>query len=406
MLLAEPASSYVPAAPPLLDPALEPIADQVLAGGRLAAEQALQLYRSWDVHTLFWLAHHDRTRRHGRKSFYNINRHINYTNLCVLRCKFCAFYRPYSKTAPAPDAYELEPGQIVQTALDAYEAGATEIHMVGGLHPTLPFDWYIRLLADLRSACPRLHIKAFTAIEILHLCKMARPRLTIEQCLRELRAAGLDSLPGGGAEIFDDRVHDQAFKNKPGATGWFDVHRSAHELGICSNVTMLYGHIETDEQRIAHLLRIREHQDQSRSERSARFNACIPLSFIPDGSEFEREGLQGPTGLTDLRTLAIARLVLDNVDHIKAFWIMQSPKLAQVALASGCDDLDGTVQWYDITRREGVATDVNHQELPVEKLERLIVEAGLEPVERDSLYRRVVRGPGGPMDWTIQTQGD
>ncbi len=416
----------------LLDPALDPICERVLAEERLTHADGLTLYRTRDVFTLGRLANIVRERKYGRAAYYNVNRHINYTNYCVLRCKFCSFYRSYAKTG-AEDAYELTVEQIVELAAEAAERGATEVHIVGGLHPKLPFNYYTDMCRAIRQRCPGLHIKAFTAIEIVHFARIARPCISIEEVLIALRAAGLDSLPGGGAEIFDDRVHAEAFLAKVGEKHWFDVHRTAHDLGIPSNATMLYGHIESVEERLNHLIKLREHQDvslanaqrntgtrarrhtgsdeatkrrsdegpgrrgqspidnpQSPIERAA-FNCCVPLSFAPEGSALAH--LPGPTGLDDLRTLAVARLMLDNFPHIKAFWPMQSPKLAQVALNWGVDDFDGTVVWYDITKREGRGT--NRQELTVDQIRRLIREAGCVPVERDSLYRRVQRDPDG-----------
>ena len=370
---------------------LQPIADKVHAGERLTFEDGVRLYESRDIHTLGELANLVHQRLHGRTTYYNVNMHINYTNYCILRCKFCSFYRPYPKTeTTAPDApdngYELTLDQIIERARVADERGATEVHIVGGLHPRLPFEWYLELCRRIRQACPRLHIKAFTAIEIIHFTRISKPRLSIREVLERLREAGLGSLPGGGAEIFDARVHDQAYPAKVGEHGWFEVHRTAHELGIFSNATMLYGHLETTAERITHLLKLREHQDASLAGRPAHFNCVIPLPFVPAGTALAH--LPGPTGLDDLRTLAISRLMLDNVPHIKAFWIMLTPKLAQVSLNWGVDDLDGTVVYYDITKREPAST---HQELSVDQLRRLITEAGGIPVERDTLYRRVLR---------------
>ena len=398
----------------LCDPILEPIRAKVHAGERLSLADGLALYRSRDIFTLGELANLVRERWHGRKAFYNINRHINYTNFCVLRCKFCSFYRPYPSvkgiegsrdqgpevgtgghshlpTIPPSegptDGYEYTLDQIEEMAADAAARGATEVHIVGGLHPRLPFSFYTDMCRAIKRRCPGLHIKAFTAIEIVHFTRISKPRLSIAEVLTALRQAGLDSLPGGGAEIFDDRVHSEAFKAKVGEQHWFDVHRTAHELGIPSNATMLYGHIESVEERVRHMLKLREHQDTSLAERKAAFQCFVPLSFIPDGSELAH--LPGPTGLDDLRTLAVGRLMLDNFPHIKAFWIMQSPKLAQVALNWGVDDFDGTVVWYDITKREGQGT--NRQELAVPQIRRLLEEAGCDPVERDTLYREVRR---------------
>jgi aminodeoxyfutalosine synthase len=334
-----------------------------------------------------------RTRLHGDRTFYNRNRHINYTNVCALSCKFCSFYRKRGEEG----AYEMPIEQVIATAKKAAESGATEVHIVGGLHPWLKFDYYLDMLRGIRRECPSLHIKAFTAIEIVHFTRVAR--MSIEEVLTALRDAGLGSLPGGGAEIFDDRVHDEVFKGKVKADRWFEVHRTAHRLGLFTNATMLYGHVETPEERVRHLIKLRELQAESLALRAAHdssdnpntyppafFNCIIPLSFIPDDSELGH--LPGPTGLTDLKTLAIARLMVDNIAHIKAFWIMQGVGLSQVALDWGCDDLDGTVVWYDITKREGRGV---HQELHVHDIQRLIREAGKTPVERDTLYRAIVR---------------
>jgi aminodeoxyfutalosine synthase len=365
------------------DPALRPIADRVFAQTPLSREDGLALYASRDLHAVGRLAHHVRTRLHGDKAFYNRNRHINYTNVCALSCKFCSFYRKRGEEG----AYEMPVEQVVATAVRAKQAGATEVHIVGGLHPWLKFDYYLDMLRGVRAAAPDLHIKAFTAIEIIHFSRIAR--MSVRDVLLALRDAGLGSLPGGGAEIFDDRVHDEVFKGKVRADKWFDVHRCAHSLGIYSNATMLYGHVETPAERVNHFLALRELQAESLATAPAHFNCCIPLSFIPEKSELGH--LPGPTGLTDLKTLAIARLMLANVAHVKAFWIMQGVGLSQVALDYGCDDLDGTVVWYDITKREGQGT--NHQELHVRDIRRLIREAGKTPVERDTLYREVRRDP-------------
>lgn len=378
---------------------LDDVFARVRNGERLSFEDGVRLYESPDIHTIGQMANVVRERLHGRDTFYNINRHVNYTNYCVLRCKFCSFYRPYPKDGEKAElriadqtdgrsaGYEMSLDQIVEQARAAEAVGATEIHIVGGLHPKLPFEFYLDMCRSIRAACPALHIKAFTAIEIVHFTRISRPRRTIREVLEALRDAGLGSLPGGGAEIFDDRVHAEAFRNKVGEQGWFDVHREAHELGIFSNATMLYGHVETQAERVGHLIKLREHQDVSLRERKAHFNCVIPLSFIPEGSELAH--LPGPTGIDDLKTLAISRLMLDNIPHIKAFWIMQSPKLAQVSLNWGVDDLDGTVVHYDITKREGAGG--THQELTVDRIKRMIYEAGCNPVERDTLYRRIER---------------
>ncbi|HEX5241924.1 MAG TPA: aminofutalosine synthase MqnE [Tepidisphaeraceae bacterium] len=366
------------------DPALIPIAQRVQAGEVLSFEDGVTLSRSRDLHGIGRLANLVREKLHGDRTYYNRNRHINYTNVCALSCKFCSFYRKRGEEG----AYEMPVEQVVAMAGKAADAGATEVHIVGGLHPWLKFDYYLEMLRGIRAARPDLHIKAFTAIEIVHLSRVAR--LSAREVLIALREAGLGSMPGGGAEIFDDRVHDEVFKGKVRADKWFDVHRTAHSLGIYTNATMLYGHVERPEERIGHFVKLRELQAESLASAPAAFNCMIPLSFIPERSELGY--LPGPTGLTDLKTLALARLMLHNIAHIKAFWIMQGIGLSQVALDWGCDDLDGTVVWYDITKREG---DGTHQELHVSDIERLIREAGREPIERDTLYRPVRRDPQG-----------
>lgn len=386
------------------DRLLAPIAEKVLSGEALSFEDGLALYRTRDIHGVGRLADARRRQLHGEVTFYNRNRHINYTNLCALSCKFCSFYRKKGEEG----AYEMPVEQVVEVARKAYEGGATEVHIVGGLHPWQKFEYYLEMLRGVKAAAPLLHIKAFTAIEIVHFSRIAR--MSVREVLVALKEAGLGSLPGGGAEIFDDRVHDEAFKGKVREDKWFEVHRTAHSLGLFSNATILYGHIEGVEERVTHFMKLRELQGESLSaagldprvapgaeaagrlvEGKAFFNCVIPLSFIPEHSELGY--LPGPTGLTDLRTLAVARLMLSNIAHIKAFWIMQGVGLSQLALNWGCDDLDGTVVWYDITKRggDGRSGIGNHQELHEKDLRRLIREAGKEPVERDTLYRAIRR---------------
>lgn len=370
-----------------MDTALFSINEKVQAGQRLSAEDGRTLLQTRDIWTLGELAHLARTRRHGRKAYYNVNRHLNYSNVCALSCKFCEFYRKPGQEG----AYERSIDYVSAEAKKAAEAGATEMHIVGGLHPSLPFSYYTDMLSAARAAAPKLHLKAFTAVEIVHLARISRrgklKREGIRQVLEDLQAAGLGSLPGGGAEVFDDRVHDLAFKGKIRSDQWLEVHQVAHELGLMSNATMLYGHIESEEDRLHHFLMLREEQDRAIEENlPGRFQTIIPLPFFPDGSELEH--LPGPSGLDNLRMLAIARLMLDNFAHVKAFWIMQTLPMAQVMLDFGADDLDGTVVWYDITKLEGEGT---HQEVNVATLREAIVEAGYDPVERDTLYRPIRR---------------
>ncbi|XAL99251.1 aminofutalosine synthase MqnE [Phycisphaeraceae bacterium D3-23] len=372
------------------DSALQPIADKVYAGERLDAADGLALLTTRDVWTLGELAHHVRHKRHGDATYYNVNRHLNYSNLCVLSCKFCEFHRK-----PGQDgAYQYSIEEVVAQAEQASAAGATEMHIVGGLHPKLKFDYYTDLLKAVRAATPTIHLKAFTAVELTHLARIhKRDRKgqpgagTIKGMLEDLIEAGLGSLPGGGAEVFDDRVHNEVFRGKIGGLEWINVHRTAHELGLMSNATMLYGHVETLEDRINHLVLLRDAQDEAIEQGHAgRFQTIIPLPFFPDGSELEH--LPGPTGLDNLRMLAVCRLMLDNFDHVKCFWIMQTLPMAQLALNWGVDDVDGTVVWYDITKVGGAST---HQETTAADLQKLIREAGYTPIERDTLYRRVIR---------------
>ena len=388
------------------DPDLRPVAAKVREGVPLSFEDGRLLANTRDLHGVGRLADAVRRRLHGDTTFYNRNRHVNYTNVCALSCKFCSFYRKRGEAG----AYEMSARQVIDVAKKAYEGGATEVHVVGGLHPWKKFDYYLDFLSGIRDECPKLHVKGFTAIEIVHFSRISRQ--PVEEVLRQLRDAGLGSLPGGGAEIFDDRVHDEAFKGKVRADKWFAVHRAAHDQGLFSNATMLYGHIEGADERVQHLIKLRDHQAESLrrmgldsdvppqisdlkskiSDGRACFNCVIPLSFIPEHSELGH--LPGPTGLTDLRTLAISRLICNNIAHIKTFWIMQGVGMSQIALDYGCDDLDGTVVWYDITKRQG-GGGTQKQEMHVESLERLIRHAGRDPVERDTLYRPIRRDAGG-----------
>ena len=357
---------------------------KIAAGVRVTDAEALALFASNDLLAIGELAAYANRLQNGDRVYFNVNRHINYTNLCVNRCTFCAF----SKGVEDEGCYTLALNDILEKAAEAAAAGATEIHMVGGLHPDLPFDFYLEMLGALKADLPQLHIKAFTAVEIDYFASLTGQSVT--EVIAELKQAGLGSMPGGGAEVFDDRVHDEVFKGKLRSDGWMNVHKVAHELGIATNATILYGHVETRAERVNHLIKLRELQDAAPG-----FQTIIPLSFIPDGSELGH--LPGNTGLEDMKMLAISRLMLPNFPHVKAFWIMQSMKLSQVSLNFGVDDLDGTVVWYDITKREGGRGN-QHQEQDVADIRRLVVEAGYIPVERDTLYRRVIRNG---QDWHV-----
>ena len=375
-----------------MDSALKNISHKVENQIRLTPEDGLALLQTNDIWTLCELANKVKRRLHGDLVYYNINRHLNYSNICALSCKFCAFYRKKDQDG----AYEYSVEQAVQEAKKAEAAGATEMHIVGGLHPFLPFSYYTDMLSAIRDATPSLHLKAFTAVEIVHLARISKRPNDLKAVLSDLKNAGLGSLPGGGAEVFDDRVHDEAFKGKIRSDKWIQVHNDSHELGIMSNATILYGHIESLQDRIHHLCMLREAQDDAINRNlPGRFQTVIPLPFIPDGSELQH--LPGPSGLENLKMLATCRLMLDNFPHVKAFWIMQTLELSQLALHAGVDDLDGTVVWYDITHIGGENT---HQEIGVTQLRTAAREAGLIPIERDTLYRRVIRDSA---TWHIET---
>lgn len=392
--------------------ALDPIRDKVARGERLTIEDGEALFATHDIWSVCEIADSVRRRLHGDVAYYNINRHLNYSNVCALSCKFCEFYRKNDE----PGSYTRDMEYVKEQVRQAVEGGATEMHSVGGLHPYLPFSYYTDLCSTIRDEARRLgselHVKAFTAVEVVHLARIAKVykgatmqgpdgqaarREGIRWVLTQLKEAGLGSLPGGGAEVFDDRVHDEAYKGKIRSDVWLDVHAVAHELGLNTNATILYGHIEQRRERLVHMDMLRKAQDDAiRGNLPGRFQTIIPLPFFPDGSELEH--LPGPGGLENLRTLAISRLMLDNFPHVKAFWIMQTLPMAQLMLQSGADDIDGTIVWYDITKVGGAST---HQEVTVGKLMKAIRDAGFRPVERDTLYRRVVRDAGDGRKWSI-----
>jgi aminodeoxyfutalosine synthase len=354
------------------------IREKVADGARLDFEDGLFLERSADLFDLGELANLARERRHGDLAFYNVNTHLNPTNVCVYRCDFCAFRADLDEDR----AYVMTEAQVRERAEEAHARGATELHIVGGLHHKLPFSWYVDVVRWVKDAAPEIHVKAYTAVEIEWFRKIAR--LSIEDVLRTLIDAGLGSLPGGGAEIFHPDVREQICGAKASTETWLEVHRTAHRLGLRSNATMLYGHVEQAEHRIDHLLRLRGLQDET-----GGFQTFIPLAFHPDNSRMAE--IPKPSGVMDLRTLAISRLLLDNIPHIKAYWVMLGIKTAQVALSFGADDLDGTVVHEKIYHEAGAETP---QQLSVVEIERLIREAGRVPVERDTLYRRVRRVGG------------
>jgi aminodeoxyfutalosine synthase len=357
------------------DRRLEPIAEKVFARERLSFEDAVALYRSPDILAVGWMANHVRERIHGSVTYFNVNRHINPTNVCVAACRLCAFGRKKD----APGAYTMALEEAYATAASGYSEAVTEFHIVGGLHPDLPFQYFLDLIAGLKERFPQVHLKAFTMVEIAFLAK--RGKLSIEETLRQLKDSGLDSLPGGGAEIFNERVRRVICDHKIDGDQWLETARTAHLLGLKSNATMLYGHIENDEDRADHLIRLRALQDETRG-----FQTYIPLAFHPANTPLQH--LFTTTGMADIKSIAVGRLVLDNFPHIKAYWQMMSPKVAQIALRFGADDIDGTVIEEKIYHDAGATTP---QGMRRNELMRLITEAGREPVERDTMYRPVTR---------------
>ena len=359
----------------ITDARIEPVAKKVLAGERLEAADGLALFRSPDLLAVGWLANTVREKRHGKTTYFNINRHINPTNVCTAHCRLCAFGR--SPDAPGAYTYALE--EIWQRAAEGVAEGATEFHIVGGLHPDLPFEYYLDLVRGLKQRFPEVHLKVFTMVEIGYLSRITK--LSAREVLLKLKEAGVDSMPGGGAEIFNPRVRKVICDHKTSGRQWLEIARTAHQLGLRSNATMLFGHIETLEERVEHLLLLRKLQDETHG-----FVTFIPLEFHPENTALAH--LPKPTGFDDLKNIAVARLLLDNFEHIKAYWIMLTPRIAQIALKFGANDMDGTVIEEKIYHDAGATTP---QELTRAELERLIREAGCEPVERDTLYRPVDR---------------
>ena len=365
----------------ITDQRLKPIAEKVLAGERLSMDDGIALFRSPDLLAVGWLANYVREKRHGNVTYFNVNRHINPTNVCVAHCKLCAFGRD----PDAPGAYTFALEEIYQRAEQGVREGATEFHIVGGLHPDLTFDHYLEMVRGLKQRCPSVHIKAFTMVEVHYFARIAK--LSIEDTLRKMKEAGVDSCPGGGAEIFHPRVRKIICDHKTSGQMWLSTAKKAHEAGLRSNATMLYGHVETEEERVDHLIKLRELQDETHG-----FVAFIPLAFHPENTALSH--IPKPSGYADLRNIAVARLLLDNFDHIKAYWIMLSPSIAQIALRFGANDLDGTVVEEKIYHDAGARTS---EFTPRAELERLIRAAGRVPVERDTLYRPVDRSKMPPL---------
>jgi aminodeoxyfutalosine synthase len=354
---------------------LAPLAEKVLAGERLSFEDGVLLFTTRNFLLLGRLANHVREKRHGNLAFYNVNRYLNPTNLCWVDCALCAWARKVNE----PGGYEMAIEECVEEAGKGYSEAVTEFHIVGGLHPTWPFEYYTGLLRALKTRFPAVHLKAFTMVELDWIAQVGgRP---LSDTIRELRHAGMDSCPGGGAEIFAKRVRDVICKNKISGERWLEVARECHRQGVRTNATMLYGHVESIEDRLDHLLRLRDLQDQT-----GGFTGLIPLAFHPENTPLAH--LPMSSGQTDLRVIAVARLLLDNFPHIKAYWIQIGTKLAQVALFFGADDLVGTVVDETITHAAGATTASGLTRL---EFERIIRESRREPFERDAEYRRVVR---------------
>jgi len=360
------------------DARLSDIRAKVEAGERLSFDDGMVLDQHADLFTLGELANLVRERKNGNFAYYNVNTHLNPTNVCIYRCVFCAFRADLK----SPKGYVMSEEQILERAAEAESRGATELHIVGGLHHQLPYEWYLNVVRIIHQAHPQLHLKAYTAVEWDWFSRLTnRPTRDI---LAEFRDAGLGSLPGGGAEIFHPEVRDKICEHKADADAWIRIHREAHELGLRSNATMLYGHIEEARHRIDHLVRLRTLQDET-----GGFQTCIPLAFHPDNTQLGADHkIQKASGLIDLRTMAVCRLMLDNFPHIKAYWVMLGIKIAQIALSYGADDIDGTVVHEKIYHDAGSDSP---QEVTVVDLRRLIEEAGRVPVERDTLYHEVIR---------------
>ena len=372
-------------------PQLKSIREKVEAGERLSMDDGLLMYQpEIPLNDLGQMANFVRERINGNAGYYNINTHLNATNVCVYRCIFCAF-RSDLRSAKS---YVMSDEQILERGREAVENGCTEMHIVGGLHHQKNFEWYKNILQVLHDAYPELHLKGWTAVELNWFEFLTKQ--STEWVLRELVDAGLGSLPGGGAEIFHPEVRDKICEHKADGSNWIKIHRTAHRMGIKSNCTMLYGHVEEPFHRIDHLIRLRDLQDET-----GGFQTFIPLAFHPENTGLSH--IPKPSAALDLRTMAISRLMLDNIPHMKAYWIMLGIGTAQAALSYGADDIDGTVRHEIIYHDAGATTP---EFLSVERMEQLIREAGREPLERDTLYRRVIRDPSDRSKWSIGAHVD
>jgi len=358
---------------------LHGVAEKVLAGERLSFEDGVALFRSPDLLGVGALANRVRERRHGNVAYYNVNRYLNPTNLCWVDCGLCA----WARKPGVEGGYSMSIEEAVSEAAAGWHDGITELHVVGGLHPSLPYAWYLDLCRTLKSRFPGVHLKAWTMVELDWFARVGKK--DVVEVIRDLKAAGMDSCPGGGAEIFEKKVRDVICRDKITGERWLELARLCHLEGVKTNVTMLYGHVESAEDRVDHLLRIRALQDETKG-----FLGFIPLAFHPEETQLPH--LRPVDGMTDLRVIAVSRLLLDNVDHVKAYWVQIGEKLAPVALHFGADDLVGTVTEETITHAAGAKTSSG---LTRAEMERMIRGAGREPFERDAYYDRVVRDEGG-----------
>jgi len=351
------------------------ILEKVNAGQRLSRADGLQLYNSHDVLSLGYMANIVRNRINGDNTYFIYNQHVNYSNICTNLCKFCAF----GKEKGAEQAYEMSVEDVKEKVRRRLDEPITEIHMVGGIHPDLPFQYYVDILRGIKEVRPEVHIQAFTCVEIAHFAELAgKP---VEATLETLKDAGLGSIPGGGAEVFSPRIRQITCEKKLPGAEWLEISKIAHQYGLHTNATMLYGHIESYDERLEHLDALRNAQDETNG-----FLAFIPLAFHPKNTGMSE--ISSTTGVDDLKNMAVARLMLDNFPHIKAYWIMLGQKLAQVALSFGADDMDGTVKEEVITHMAGAETE---QTVGSHTLIRLIREAGRTPFERDTLYNIIQR---------------
>lgn len=356
-----------------LDPKLEAIAARVMAGERLSFADGLTLFHSDDLHGTGRLADLVRRRKHGLATYFNVNRHLNPTNYCYADCKFCGFFVKHNQEGGYTHSLE----EALQTAGEAVAQGATELHIVGGLNTRLPFSYYTDLLSSLKKHYPQLHLKAFTMVELDFFAKFYK--MSDEEVIEKLRAAGMDSCPGGGAEVFAEETRRKICTHKTDGQRWLDLAGKVHAAGLKTNATMLYGHIESYEDRVDHLVRLREQQDKS-----GGFQCFIPLAFYPPGSQLAH--LPGPSGIDSLKVMAVSRLLLDNIDHIKAYWVMLGKRLAQTALHFGANDFDGTILKGGELMESYLVENRSDNEATKEEIIRLISEAGFTAIERDTLY--------------------